>query len=103
MLFSERVVLNMGKSAYKVQGGKMIKVQLSSKVGKIEKIKIMGDFFLHPEELIEEMEEMLIGSSLEESNLANSIRILLEKRKATLLGVSPEDFAKCIVMAGVEQ
>jgi len=36
----------------------MIKVQLSSKVGKIEKIKIMGDFFLHPEELIEEMVEI---------------------------------------------
>jgi hypothetical protein len=49
------------------------------------------------------MEGMLIGSSLEESNLADSIRILVGKRKATLLGVSPEDLAKCIVMAGVEQ
>jgi hypothetical protein len=49
------------------------------------------------------MEEILIGSSLEESKLADSISVLIKKRKATLLGVSPEDFAKCIVMAGVEQ
>ena len=92
----------MGRSAYKVQGGKMIKVQLSSKLGKIEKIKIMGDFFLHPEELIEDLERALIGLPLDEEKIGDFIRAFLEKKKATLIGAKPEDFAKCIVMADVQ-
>ena len=90
----------MGKAEYKVKGGKLIKVQLTQKDKKIEKIKITGDFFLYPEELIEELEEALAGNLLDESDLTELIRALMEKREATLLGASPKDFAKCIMMAG---
>lgn len=90
----------MGKAAYKVEGGKMIKVDLTHRHGKIEKIRIMGDFFLHPEELIEELEETLIGSYLEEERLGKSIKAFFQKKRATLLGAASEDFAKCIIMAG---
>ena len=45
----------MGKAKYKVKGGKLIKVQLAKKEDRIEGIKITGDFFLHPEELIEQL------------------------------------------------
>ena len=89
----------MGKAEYKVKGGKLIKVQLTKKEGKIEKIKITGDFFLHPEELIEELEEALVGQLLNESSLTEFIRALIEKREATVLGISPEDVAKCIMKA----
>ncbi len=90
----------MGKATYKVEGGKMIKVQLTERDGRIEEIKITGDFFLHPEELIEDLEEMLVDQPLEESILADSIRKLMEEKGATLLGALPKDFAKCILMAG---
>ncbi len=90
----------MGKAEYKVIGGKLIKVQLSVKGNMIEKIKVTGDFFLHPEELIEELEEALVGQALNEYGLTKIIKAILEKNKATLLGASPEDFAKCIMMAG---
>ena len=58
-----------------------------------------GDFFLHPEALIEELEETLMGQPLDEANLAAFIESFLSKRNATMLGVSPAHFAKCIVMA----
>jgi lipoate-protein ligase A len=90
----------MGKAQYKVFGGKLIKVELNEKNKKIENIKITGDFFLHPEELIEEMEETLKTQKLIEAELASILRTFLEARKATLLGASPEDFAKCIILAG---
>ncbi len=90
----------MGKAEYKVKGGKLIKVQLLKKGDKIEKIKITGDFFLHPEELIEELEEAITGHLLNESDLATLVKTLVEKKDATLLGASPEDFVKCIMMAG---
>lgn len=91
----------MGRAVYKVEGGKMIKVQLTQKDGKIEKLKMMGDFFLHPEEIIEEIESTLIGSPLEEEIITSSINALIEEKGATLLGAKPEDFAKCIVMASI--
>ncbi len=90
----------MGKDEYKVEGGKLVKVRLR-KIGKaIEKIKITGDFFLHPEELIEELERRLEGRLLDEEDLADHIKDLLEKNEAVILGASPEDFARCIMMAG---
>ena len=90
----------MGRAEYKVKGGKLIKVQLTKKGDEIRKIKITGDFFLHPEELIEELEEALTGSLLNESDLTQRIKAFIEKKEATLLGASPEDFAKCVIMAG---
>jgi len=92
----------VGKATYKVEGGKLIKIQLREEADKIQEIKITGDFFLHPEELIEELEEVLVGKPMKEQDLAESIRSLMQKRGATLLGASPEDFAKCILMAGGE-
>jgi len=90
----------MGRAEYKVSGGKLIKVQLTEKDNRIQKIKITGDFFLHPEELIDELEDALTQRLLNESGLTEHIRIFMEKREATLLGASPEDFARCIMMAG---
>lgn len=90
----------MGKAEYKVEGGKMIRVQLSKRDSKIENIKITGDFFLHPEKFIEELERALLGNYLDEKYLTEFIGTLFERRKVILLGTSPEDFARCIMMAG---
>lgn len=90
----------MGKAEYKVEGGKLVKVQLAKRGNAIGKIKITGDFFLHPEELIEELEEKLEGRLLDEEDLTEYIRALMEKNEASLLGAAPEDFARCIMMAG---
>lgn len=90
----------MGRAEYKVEGGKLVKAQVTVDGDKISRVKITGDFFLHPEDFLEELEEALVGSILDEASLAKLIRSVAEKRNAVLLGVSPEDFAKCIVMAG---
>jgi len=90
----------VGKAVYKVRGGKLIKVHLTMENEKIKEIKIMGDFFLHPEETIEDIERTLEGCPLEERKLSLLIKKVLENKQAVSLGVSPEDFARCIIMAG---
>lgn len=90
----------MGRAEYKVEGGKLVKAQVVTEKNKIQKVKITGDFFIYPEEFLEELEDTLVGSMLDESGLTKLIEDVAEKRNATLLGVSPKDFAKCIVMAG---
>ena len=88
----------MGKAEYKVKGGKLIKIQLTKKNNKIEKIKVTGDFFLHPEEIIDDLEDYLVGQSISQEILEKRIKNFLEDRKAILLGATPEDFARCIMM-----
>lgn len=50
---------------YKVAGGKLLRVQLSlvgdANSRTIESIKITGDFFMHPENAIENLENELTG------------------------------------------
>ena len=93
----------MGKAEYKVAGGKLIRVQLDKKGSRIEKLRITGDFFLHPEELIEDLEKALVGHVLNMLDMGEFIGAFIERRGATLLGASPEDFAKCITMAAEKE
>jgi len=90
----------LGRAEYKVKGGKLIKVQLTARNKKIEKIKITGDFFLHPEEVIEDIERALEGHMLDENEISSLIETVMRNKQAVSLGVSPEDFARCIMMAG---
>jgi len=90
----------LGRAEYKVEGGKLIKVQLTAADGKIRRIKITGDFFLHPEEVIEDIENALEGQILDEHELSSLIENVMKNKQAVSLGVSPEDFARCIIMAG---
>lgn len=93
----------MGRAIYKVKGGKMIKIQLALENKKIIKdLRITGDFFLHPEETIEDVEKALRGCSLSKEELVRIIKETLTSRRAVLLGASPEDLARCIIMAGGE-
>ncbi|MEM0217062.1 MAG: lipoate protein ligase C-terminal domain-containing protein [Candidatus Bathyarchaeia archaeon] len=90
----------MGKAEYKVAGGKLIRTTVTVENGIIRDIKLTGDFFMHPEDFIEELEETLRGAPFNEKVIVEHIKTLASKRGVVLIGVSPEDFAKCIMMAG---
>ncbi|MEM3386866.1 MAG: lipoate protein ligase C-terminal domain-containing protein [Nitrososphaerales archaeon] len=85
-------------SEYKVKGGKMIKVKLDVEENVIRRALIAGDFFLYPEEAIEQIEESLSGvnvSSDIEQVLANAVM----RAGAQLLGVSVGDLASAVKLA----
>jgi hypothetical protein len=60
--------------------GKLVTIELaySQKSMIIRTIKITGDFFLHPEETIEELETNLTGVKLEKENIRNKIESALK-------------------------
>jgi len=60
--------------------GKIVKIQLDYKKESrlIHSIKITGDFFLHPEETIEQLEQGLCGVKLEKVDLKNKIQLVLK-------------------------
>ncbi len=60
--------------------GKIVKINLSYKQESqiIHSIKITGDFFVHPEEIIEELERGLCGIKLEREDLKKKIQQVLK-------------------------
>ena len=60
--------------------GKLVKIELSynQKSMEIKTIKITGDFFLHPEETIEKLEESLAGLKLKKADIKHKIESVLK-------------------------
>ena len=79
----------------KVPGGKLIRVRGMVSEGRISEIVITGDFFLHPEERIEELEASLRGVPLERSAVAEVVESVL--KDAEMVGASPEDLVEVIM------
>lgn len=90
----------MGTAELKVEGGKLVEAKVKISEGKISEILITGDFYMHPEEKIEELEKSLLGTSIEKLN--DNIYKFFKKKSITLVGVRPKDFAKVILMASQE-
>ena len=60
--------------------GKIVKIKLAYKQESqlIHSIMITGDFFVHPEETIEQLEQGLCGVKLEKEDLKNKIQLVLK-------------------------
>ena len=83
----------------KVEGGKLFRIDLDFD-SKIEKIMITGDFFLHPEETISDIEDVLNGitvGGISSDELKDKIDRILSGRNASIIGVSSDDIANAIL------
>ncbi|MHA2140052.1 MAG: lipoate protein ligase C-terminal domain-containing protein [Candidatus Thorarchaeota archaeon] len=94
-------VIPMGYYSHKVHGGKLIKIKVESKDNSIQAITLLGDFFLHPEHVLEKIEESLFGVQLSEEIISMKIKTVLDISKATLIGANAKDFAQAIIAAWI--
>ena len=85
----------MGEAVYKAEGG-VIRVKIEAG-DIIKKIKITGDFFIFPEDSIEEIEKALVGTSTDDGELLKVIKDFYENIDS--YGVEPEDLVKAIKKA----
>lgn len=81
----------------KVKEGKLVKVDLEYDEV-ITGVKITGDFFMHPEETLEEIEKGLLGLKRDatDQTIAHRIREIMEVHDAQMIGLGPESLAKII-------
>lgn len=84
---------------YKAPGGKMVRVRLTERDGRIESVQLSGDFFLIPEDSLQKLEKMLVDVRLDEGELKLLLDRFFRGTKAQGLGVSPDDFVKAILAA----
>lgn len=79
----------------KVKEGKIVKVEVVFD-DVINKIRITGDFFLHPEEVIDDIEKSMTGLKKDASLDAISLKIRTIAKDAQMIGISPESIASVI-------
>jgi len=89
----------LGRVEFKVPGGKLIAAEAEAEGGRIVRVKITGDFFMHPEEAIEELEVSLTGVPEDERSLEEAVNGFFGGRSIELIGVSPGDFVHVIRMS----
>jgi lipoate-protein ligase A len=89
----------MGKSEYKVPGGKLLRAKAEIEEGSIVFLQVTGDFFMNPETDLEQLERELIGSPVEYGKIRNTVEAFFSSRGTEITGASPEDFVIVIVKA----
>lgn len=80
---------------YKVPNGKLLRLSASLDQGKIKKISITGDFFLHPEERIFALEKSLTGKTLDRITLQRVVET--ELADCEMVGVSAEEIVNALL------
>ncbi|MBN2334441.1 hypothetical protein JXL21_02700 [Candidatus Bathyarchaeota archaeon] len=85
------------KAEYKIPKGKLLTAELEVKEGRMLKVKITGDFFMHPETSIIDLENALSGTPVDE--LEHTVDRFFNENKVALVGVEAADFAKVVRLA----
>lgn len=82
----------------KVPGGKLFRIELTAD-DRIQSVKITGDFFLHPEETLAELEACLVGLALplQADIITQTLQAVLDQSGALLVGLTPADLAAAMV------
>ena len=89
----------MGRSEYKVPGGKLLRAKAQAEGGKIAFIQVTGDFFMTPETDLEELEELLLGATAEPNAVRNVVRSFFREHGTVITGAAPADFTRVIISA----
>ena len=86
---------------YKVEGGKLLRVRLTTGGGEpptIASITLTGDFFMHPEDAIEDLEARLTGAPLEPEALRSRVQAFYESG-VQVIGADVDDVVHAILLA----
>jgi hypothetical protein len=84
----------------KIKGGKLVGIRVEYD-DRIREIKILGDFFIYPEESLYKIEKALYGLRIDASKeeITSTINRVVSAEKAELIGITPEAIAETISMA----
>lgn len=86
-----------GELSEKVQGGKLVRVKVDYDTS-IQRLQISGDFFLHPEDAIQQLEESVVGMkvSSSEQEFAAKTKEIVNANSLLLVGFSCDDLGRLI-------
>ncbi len=84
-------------ASQKVREGKLVKVEVEYDEF-VRKIKITGDFFLHPEDVLEKIEKSILGLRKDTGTeeITSKIHEIAKANDVQMIGISPESLALVI-------
>ena len=65
----------------------------------IKALTITGDFFIYPEEAIEDLEATLIGSSIKEEDMRSRLSEFYQQKGISTPGITIDDWVKVLTLA----
>ena len=91
---------------YKAVGGKLLRVRMTVTEDSppvIQTLRITGDFFMHPEEAIEDLEQLLTGAPLDEAALRARVQTFFagdaSPEDVQVVGADVDDFVTALLKA----
>ena len=78
----------------------MLKATVQVVEGKVASLSLTGDFFLHPEECINLLEEGVVGVNFDEKSLSERVIALKNTLNLTFFGFDVENLVTVILQAG---
>ncbi|MFO7710456.1 MAG: lipoate protein ligase C-terminal domain-containing protein [Candidatus Woesearchaeota archaeon] len=78
---------------HKVLNGKLLQIEAEIEET-IQSIRITGDFFVHPESALEDIERLLIGVKVED--VEKVLGDFIEKNDVEIIGFGPNDLAEAL-------
>ncbi len=89
---------------YKAPGGKLLRVRLTisrhTTPPVITSLRLTGDFFMHPEDAILDLEDDLVGAPLEAAALRERVQAFFDT-EVQVIGAAVEDVVHVILAAEV--
>lgn len=82
-----------GHAERKVPGGKMVRVRARYDANTVQDLELTGDFFVDPEDGLDELTAALEGRSIEDRD---ALRSALDEVDSRLVGVSNEDIVEAL-------
>jgi len=81
----------------KVKEGKVVKVDVDCDEV-IRNVRITGDFFIHPEDILEDIEKSIIGlgRNADLETITSNIQRTTSGKEVQMIGISPESIARLI-------
>lgn len=77
----------------------IIKVELSLAGDTISKISISGDFFMYPEDALEQLEKALFGTKVDFDSLISAVKSFYKATGACTPMLEPEHWVEAIMKA----
>ena len=87
----------VGKCSLKVPNGKLLKVTVEFHEGRIENVRVTGDFFIHPEESIEELETALKGKAYSRKSVGDAVEIFFARQGLIAFGITSQALTDAIM------
>ena len=87
-----------GSSIYKVPDGKLLRLSLELKAKKISAVQLRGDFFMHPEEGIEKIEQALLGLAVDKG-IVSAVDKAVGENSIEMFGLDSAAIFEAVKMA----